>query len=50
MSDRASLSDQGTSGPLVAVVTLVRSWDFDPRAAGQRAVIKHADALRRLAT
>lgn len=42
--------NQWVSGPFVAVVTYTRSWDFNPRVAGQRAVGKHADALRRLGT
>lgn len=42
--------NQWVTGPPVAIVTIKRSWDFDPRAAGKRAVAKHADALRRLAT
>lgn len=46
---REALSDQWTSGPPPAIVAYTRSWDFDPRAAGRRAVRKHAAALRLLA-
>jgi hypothetical protein len=42
------LFSERTTSEIASLTNVHRSWDFDPRKSGRRAVDRHGEALRRL--